>query len=120
MSQPTDIPATGTEISFVENNQTRRGWIVCREPGEVGVYPLFGEESESRTWPVEGVQVLDEQEIPEGWEALRLESESSDEVVEVRLHTNFMDTLRADATRGKMALEDLVLDYLRAGLDIKN
>jgi len=120
MSGLKKIPAVGTEISFFDEGIQRRGWIVSAESQEVGVYPLSGEETESRCWPVAEAEITQAQQALEGWEGLRLEGDHTQEPIEVRLSTIFVNGLREDAQRAGISIEDLVLDYLRVGLDQLN
>lgn len=110
------IPSSGTEIQFVLDGQVLRGWIVSQEAGEVGIYPQQGDSAESCVWPVAECQILDSQEPLQGWEALRLEGNHDQDPIEVRFRKEFMDGLRQDAILAGVSVEELVVDYLRAGL----
>jgi len=112
-----ELPPIGTEISFTHHGQSKRGWVVACEPAEVGCYPDSGDQTETFSWPLENVVILDPQETPSGWEAVSLTNESNQPWIDLRLTTEFMDRLRSDAQQAGVELSEMFALYLKQGLE---
>ena len=116
MTPESSIPPIGTELSFTLEGQARRGWVVAQDPSEIGCYPLEGDTTETLRWPLDNVEILASDDVPEGWEAVSLMDENDQPWIDIRLTTVFMERLREDAKTAGVEPGEMFAAYIKSGM----